>query len=688
MAHIRHIYTDYDRLLKATSFHEARSTVEEPTLAKIIEWRGDDENGEAVLEDVFREVIVISDDEDSETEEDGPTATDPLEPNVELLSSNAGTHQIHTQPVTALVYSGQDPTRQGSEEAPPGIRFIAKAPGKKTIDRRGFSRYQAWNRALTRHRAEAHGTEQTPLDEVPSEKQSPRHAKRSAAVAYDIPDPTKPRADAVLSTGAVPRVILGPVNIDHSVRQLPGSADRPTGKVHVGAQERHAPLEAQRMFSQNGSSGRPLPLTTQKPHEVRRLDHSPRQTGQGIYLQSTNHSDMDLHRPGRVPVSSNERANAPIFVSGPSEIHASSRNQFGSRSDFPVPHSSRQGTTSQEYVLPSVEAPWPTDKRRMDGRLEHLTKRMSLRSVTPVHSQGETFNHANVIAPGSPNDQNCKRRRLVYADPRQEPRPDLWSGRPAGVPMTDESARGQFRRDEHVPERRPLDSMFFRRDYPPPLEPAVVASRRERNAGPFVPSSGGLDARPVSDRTRVLDPHDHVPMPAQSQPMTSGSMVLAGDRDRGFRSVVDGSYFEHRPTYYGDRSPHLERARPPMEEPRPSKQPFRTSDRPMVHDAPPAGKLYADGFVRHVDIHETRPVEYYAPRPRPQAMRLTEVPSPPTGTRNPEPYGVKEMSHPQVSSEQRLLPSAAHDHTGGHAPREPPTTSRDRRPGSGFSTTR
>jgi hypothetical protein len=34
--------------------------VEHTTLAKVIEWRGDDENGQTVLEDVFREVIVLA----------------------------------------------------------------------------------------------------------------------------------------------------------------------------------------------------------------------------------------------------------------------------------------------------------------------------------------------------------------------------------------------------------------------------------------------------------------------------------------------------------------------------------------------------------------------------------------------------------------------------------------------------
>ena len=64
VAHIRHVYTQYDRLLKITSFQDARAAVEEPCLAKLVQWRGDDENGTTVLEDVFREVIVISDDED------------------------------------------------------------------------------------------------------------------------------------------------------------------------------------------------------------------------------------------------------------------------------------------------------------------------------------------------------------------------------------------------------------------------------------------------------------------------------------------------------------------------------------------------------------------------------------------------------------------------------------------------
>jgi hypothetical protein len=68
VAHVRHIYTKYDSLLRRVQWNEARSLVEGPTLRKLVEWRGDDDNSKEALEDVLREVIVISDDEDSEDE--------------------------------------------------------------------------------------------------------------------------------------------------------------------------------------------------------------------------------------------------------------------------------------------------------------------------------------------------------------------------------------------------------------------------------------------------------------------------------------------------------------------------------------------------------------------------------------------------------------------------------------------
>ncbi|KAH9845460.1 protein of unknown function DUF2293 [Teratosphaeria destructans] len=65
IARIRHIYTDYDRLLRAFEWREARAEVEPECLKKLIEWRGEnDAEDDETLEEIVRETIVIDDDDD------------------------------------------------------------------------------------------------------------------------------------------------------------------------------------------------------------------------------------------------------------------------------------------------------------------------------------------------------------------------------------------------------------------------------------------------------------------------------------------------------------------------------------------------------------------------------------------------------------------------------------------------
>ncbi|PGH03850.1 hypothetical protein GX51_03838 [Blastomyces parvus] len=166
VAHIRHVYTNYDRLLRITSFQDARAAVEEPTLAKLVQWRGDDENGKPVLEDVFREVIVISDDEDDEEDEsdlaDEGFSREGRQSSVEIVSSSALAGELQTRPMNyGHVPAGNGEAAQdfSEDEAPSGFRFIPqpsrkkRAADKKRPDRRGFSRYEAWDRARDRYKA-------------------------------------------------------------------------------------------------------------------------------------------------------------------------------------------------------------------------------------------------------------------------------------------------------------------------------------------------------------------------------------------------------------------------------------------------------------------------------------------------------------------------------------------------------
>jgi hypothetical protein len=70
MAHIRHIHTDYESLLRTTTRPLARLRIEPKCLRVLLKWRGEDD--EVEFEERTEEVIVIedSDDEDSDDELD------------------------------------------------------------------------------------------------------------------------------------------------------------------------------------------------------------------------------------------------------------------------------------------------------------------------------------------------------------------------------------------------------------------------------------------------------------------------------------------------------------------------------------------------------------------------------------------------------------------------------------------
>lgn len=96
VAHIRHGYTDYDKLLKSGGWMEARSKVEHVSLAKLKEWR--DEAGEQSneLEETFREVIVLDDDEAS-SDGDSLSTPDEREQSMEIVSSRATARDLQPE---------------------------------------------------------------------------------------------------------------------------------------------------------------------------------------------------------------------------------------------------------------------------------------------------------------------------------------------------------------------------------------------------------------------------------------------------------------------------------------------------------------------------------------------------------------------------------------------------------------
>ena len=164
MAHIRHVYTEYDNLLKTGSWLEARKKVEEACLYRLVRWRGDeDAGGNDDLEQIVREVVVISDDDsDIEGNTDDLEVTD-RDSSVEIISSEefALQHGPHLRDrAQSLITTGQShETFLGSRpllhtEIRPrrSPEVASKAPIK--VDRRGFQRYRAWDQAMERYRHE------------------------------------------------------------------------------------------------------------------------------------------------------------------------------------------------------------------------------------------------------------------------------------------------------------------------------------------------------------------------------------------------------------------------------------------------------------------------------------------------------------------------------------------------------
>ena len=76
VAHIRHTYTDYDRLLKQVPWQAARAMIEQASLNKLAQWRGDDDDEPDAMEDILREIIVIPDDDDDNNDDEDANQED------------------------------------------------------------------------------------------------------------------------------------------------------------------------------------------------------------------------------------------------------------------------------------------------------------------------------------------------------------------------------------------------------------------------------------------------------------------------------------------------------------------------------------------------------------------------------------------------------------------------------------
>jgi len=162
LAHIRHTHTRYDKLLRETSWMNARKAVEPVCLDVLVKWRGDEETGRDQMDEIIREVVIItdseeeddsSDDEDSSEEEGEVTSVSSTEPQMSHPQHPLHEPMERTRP---LIASTPGITEDEEGDDPVSSRTRAR-PQKDKKAQRGFKRYQAaWEEAVHRRQDPSH----------------------------------------------------------------------------------------------------------------------------------------------------------------------------------------------------------------------------------------------------------------------------------------------------------------------------------------------------------------------------------------------------------------------------------------------------------------------------------------------------------------------------------------------------
>ena len=471
VAHIRHVYTKYDRLLKITSFQEARAAVEQPTLAKLVQWRGDDENGKTVLEDVFREVIVISDSEEDESdmEQDADVFRTDRDSSIEVVSSNAliGDLEMRPVPYPYLETANNNAARDLSgDEAPTGFRFVGAtrrrdATRKKNPDRRGFNRYQAWDQARDRYRDGANPADYAHV---------PRHPLDDFFMSRAIPEspvePARIRPEYVqgMNDHQVNTAQRGPPMrpIDPRYERpapLGGVMRQPDPQIRSNAHNSYVSLAVFELILFHDPSPRDSRMRI-KSH----IEKIPLTLAESTQPQPMNGRQTEpIGAPGRAvlpfPRTELERARpqppdstyVPISRNGPPSGNPASqvRSQVHTSKVYRPLDNPEE---NRERVLPSIETPQsPPNRAGRFGPRDHqtLTNEYTNRHQTPPYRTMEDLSRqVNVIDIDDDRDQILyKRRRVEYNTPLRENftlENRVHEARPVAAPSQDRPREPQY----------------------------------------------------------------------------------------------------------------------------------------------------------------------------------------------------------------------------------------------------
>ncbi|OAQ98004.1 hypothetical protein LLEC1_06104 [Akanthomyces lecanii] len=157
LAHIRHTHTPYDRLLKLrdVSWDDARKMVEKRCLDTLVQWRGDEETGRDQLDEILREVVVISDSETGDSEDESTDATSAEDADMELVVAGPSSQRYSLPRIeldTAMDLRIDPPGTPLGQLQPSVLDLNPQVAKFQRRNQRGFKRYRAWEEAIRRNR--------------------------------------------------------------------------------------------------------------------------------------------------------------------------------------------------------------------------------------------------------------------------------------------------------------------------------------------------------------------------------------------------------------------------------------------------------------------------------------------------------------------------------------------------------
>lgn len=516
LAHIRHNHTRYDKLLKETSYVNARKTVEALCLDILVKWRGDEETGRDQLDEILREVVVISDDSDDSDDDDTESSDD--DSVQEILPSNAnysGMSNAVPRPSLPRQQRRQKPGNTvgtSKRKTAPGIQAITKenmgsaknrAAAKKS--QRGFKRYQAeaqreahyqaaWEQAVNRN----------------------RHVQ-----APDAPQHTSVQLSKPASQGPHPAPAIERVASQRDVQDdLIGRGHPPSNRLHshVDASQSLEPFYVER----NPSGAHHLRATPPMPYTaVPAFSHFREASGPARY--------RPVSGPPSVPHSRQSQVPAPTRRD-PNEL-----KDFLVRSIEPV-------SPSSAPMPPQFIRPMPYREHVPLEQVSSETHVQNARNRSPVEDNsryGEAFQQRRFI-----NDHSAPVRVLS----------------PYKVESS-VSRSGHHRDTGSFPSAQPQESIrIYRvrepvgsRERPLPPDHAVRVHRGSPRPRLAATEPGGNMMIPSQSRYRELSPHRIIeirrPVEDLSRPHETRRVVSLESGDSRYGDVVNSRYSSQRNGY-------------------------------------------------------------------------------------------------------------------------------------------